>query len=79
MELEQKMGNNNNNGNFKAKEDMGVAVHSQVRKIKHELEQSIDWSPGQPEMRPVLREISRHQLSRSRLGLSGRPISVGHL
>ncbi|XWS37549.1 hypothetical protein CRYUN_Cryun19dG0053000 [Craigia yunnanensis] len=70
---------NNYNSDFKGKEDMGsVAVHSQVRKIKQESEQIIDWSPGQPEMRPVLREISRQQLSRSPLGLSGRPISVGH-
>ncbi|XVF09415.1 hypothetical protein REPUB_Repub07fG0090900 [Reevesia pubescens] len=76
--MEQKMGNNNSN-NFRGKEAMGsVAVHSQVRKIKQESEQIIDWSPAQPEMRPVLREISRQQLSRSPLGLSGRPISVGH-
>ncbi|XP_022736725.1 uncharacterized protein LOC111289722 [Durio zibethinus] len=67
-----------NNSNFRGKEDMGtVAVHSQVRKIKQESEQIIDRSHGLPEMRPVLREISRQQLSRSPLGLNGRPISVG--
>ena len=75
--MAHKMGNNNSD--FKGKEDLGtVAVHIQVRKIKQESEQIIDWSPAQPEMRPVLREISRQQLSRSPLGLSGRLISVGH-
>ncbi|KAK4280664.1 hypothetical protein QN277_012260 [Acacia crassicarpa] len=55
----------------------GVPVHSQVRKIKKESENNApDWSPGQPEVRPVLRDLSR-QISRSRLGNSGRPISVG--
>ncbi|KAJ7970251.1 mRNA,: RTFL01-09-C22 [Quillaja saponaria] len=57
-------------------EHVGFPVHSQVRKIKQESEKIIDWSPGQPEMRPVLKEISRH-ISRSPLGISGRPISVG--
>ncbi|KAE8662249.1 hypothetical protein F3Y22_tig00113716pilonHSYRG00064 [Hibiscus syriacus] len=79
------MESRNNNGSssscFRGKEDMGsVAIHSQVRKIKLESEQIIDGSPGQPEMRHALREISRHQSSRpSPLGLSGgSPISVGH-
>ncbi|GMI99495.1 hypothetical protein like AT1G67920 [Hibiscus trionum] len=68
------------NNNFRGKEDMGsVAVHNQVQRIKQESERIIDCSPGQPEMRPVLKEISRHQISRrSPLGLSGSPISVGH-
>ncbi|KAK8537014.1 hypothetical protein V6N13_041967 [Hibiscus sabdariffa] len=71
---------NNNDSNFRGKEEMGsVAIHSQVQRTKQESEQIIDWSPGQPEMRPVLREISRQQISRrSPLGLSGTPISVGH-
>lgn len=80
------MGNNNkNNSDFRVGEET-VAVHSQVRKIKKELEEIIDWSV--PEMKPVLiRESSsnsRHRLSPSPLGLgagataSGRPISVGH-
>ncbi|KAE8732023.1 hypothetical protein F3Y22_tig00002239pilonHSYRG00008 [Hibiscus syriacus] len=71
--------NNDDDSNFSGKEDMSsVAIHSQVSKIKQESEQIIDWSPGQPEMRPVLREISRRQISRrSPLGLSGSPISVG--
>ncbi|KAE8736501.1 Pyrimidine 1 isoform 1 [Hibiscus syriacus] len=70
--------NNDDDSNFSGKEDMSsVAIHSQVSKIKQESEQIIDWSPGQPEMRPVLREISRRQISRrSPLGLSGSPISV---
>ncbi|XWS50862.1 hypothetical protein CRYUN_Cryun12cG0126000 [Craigia yunnanensis] len=76
--MEKKMGNYYNS-DFRGTEDMGtVAVHSQVRKIKQESEQIIDCSPGQPEIRPVLREFSRQQLSRSPLGLSGRPIFVGH-
>ncbi|KAF5734581.1 hypothetical protein HS088_TW15G00073 [Tripterygium wilfordii] len=54
-------------------------VHSQVRKIKQESEKNkiVDWLPGQPEMRSVLREITSRQISRSPLGFSGRPISVG--
>ncbi|XP_057443468.1 uncharacterized protein LOC130735535 [Lotus japonicus] len=63
----------NEDGSFSQK---GVPIHSQVRKIKQESEKVVDWSPGQPEMRPVLRDISR-QISRSPLGISGRPISVG--
>ncbi|XVF50416.1 hypothetical protein PTKIN_Ptkin04bG0098100 [Pterospermum kingtungense] len=66
--MEQKMGNINN-GDFRIKEYMGsVAVHSQVRKIKKESEQIIDWSP---EMRPLLRDFStssKHHLSSSPLG-----------
>ncbi|PKI71710.1 uncharacterized protein LOC116187118 [Punica granatum] len=54
----------------------GSPVHSQVRKIKREEKTMVDWSPGQPELRPALREITR-QISRSRLGLGGRAISVG--
>ncbi|KAL1318299.1 hypothetical protein HN51_070572 [Arachis hypogaea] len=65
----------NEDGNFSPK---GVPIHSQVRKIKQESCEKIiiDLAPGQPEMRPVLREISR-TISRSPLGISGRPISVG--
>lgn len=54
----------------------GVPIHSQVMKIRQESEKIVDWFPGKPEIRPVLREISR-QISRSPLGISGRPISVG--
>jgi hypothetical protein len=70
-----KNNNNNNNGNNRkdGKEDgieqVSFPVHSQVRKIKQESGNIIDWLPGQPEMRPVLREITR-QLSRSPLGIS---------
>ncbi|KAF9667499.1 hypothetical protein SADUNF_Sadunf15G0029300 [Salix dunnii] len=67
-----------------AEEQVGFPVHNQVKKIKQEsCYKILDWLPaGQPEMKPVLTEIttttrSSHQLSRSRLGLAGRPISVG--
>ncbi|MED6167460.1 hypothetical protein PIB30_002942 [Stylosanthes scabra] len=65
----------NKDGNFSPK---GVPIHSQVMKIKQESSDKIiiDLAPGQPEVRPVLREISR-QISRSPLGISRRPISVG--
>ncbi|RDX96463.1 hypothetical protein CR513_20875, partial [Mucuna pruriens] len=53
----------------------GVPIHSQVRKIKQESEKILEWSPGKPEIRSVLREIGR-QISRSPLGISGQPISV---
>ncbi|KAH1234082.1 hypothetical protein GmHk_09G026375 [Glycine max] len=62
----------NNDERFAQK---GVPVHSQVMKIKQESEKIVDWSPGKPEIRSVLREISR-QISRSPLGISGQPISV---
>lgn len=68
------------NRNMEGFEEMGVPVHNQVRKIKQESEKIIDWLPGKPEMRPVLREITMtttRQLSRSPLGISRRPISVG--
>ncbi|KAK7314672.1 hypothetical protein VNO77_33199 [Canavalia gladiata] len=67
----------NKDGNFSQK---GVPIHSQVRKIKQESEKilDLDWSPVKPEIRPVLRELSR-QISRSPLGISGRPISVVQL
>ncbi|MED6125599.1 hypothetical protein PIB30_070091 [Stylosanthes scabra] len=63
----------NKDVNFSPK---GVPIHSQVMKIKQESSEKIiiDLAPGQPEMRPVLREISR-QISRSPLGISRRPIS----
>lgn len=71
------------NSNSSGKEDevfgrvTGSLIHSQVRKIKREEKTMVDWSPGQPELRPALREITRQKSrSRSPLGLSGRPISV---
>lgn len=86
--MEQRINNDNNNrrmiygkedgdGLIHKEQHMGSPVHSQVRKIKQESNKIMDWSPGQPEMRPALREIARQQLSRSPLGLAGRPISVG--
>ncbi|XVE58897.1 hypothetical protein DITRI_Ditri04bG0205700 [Diplodiscus trichospermus] len=75
--MEQKIGNYKSDFKGKVKEDMDiVAVHSQVRKIKKESQQIIDWSPGQPEMRIVLRQ--QLSPSPSPLGLSGRPIFFGH-
>lgn len=67
---------NNNDGERYGSEQMGSPIHSQVRKIKEESEKIVDWLPGKPERKPVLREISR-QISRSPLGVSRRPISVG--
>ena len=66
------------------KEDgyLGVAVHSQVRKIRQEMERFKCPSLQQPEVRPVLREITLRQRSRSPLGIAERererPISVGN-
>ena len=64
-----------------AEEQLGFPVHNQVKKIKQEsCYRFLDWLPaGQPEMRPVFKVLTTrsHQVSRSPLGLSGRPISVG--
>ncbi|KAL2233279.1 uncharacterized protein LOC105156205 [Sesamum indicum] len=63
--------NNHDHDSYK-----GVGVHSQVRKIKQEMEKKV---LQQPETRPALREITRqHHRSRSPLGLAERPISVGN-
>ncbi|CAL5186694.1 unnamed protein product [Lathyrus oleraceus] len=62
------------NNNYESFELKGNLIHSQVMKIKQESEKIYDWSFGQPEIKPVLREISRH-ISRSPLGISGQPIS----
>lgn len=74
--MEQKKSNTTN------KEDayLGVAIHSQVRKIKQEMEKIKHQSLEQPEMiGPVYREITRQQQrSRSPLGIAQRPISVGN-
>ncbi|XAR72199.1 hypothetical protein NMG60_11018760 [Bertholletia excelsa] len=54
-------------------------VHSQVRKIRQEMEKIKHPSLQQPGMRPVLREITRQmqrQRSRSPLGLEEREIPV---
>lgn len=55
-----------------------VAIHSQVRKIKQELEITMHPALELPEMRSVLREFSRQKRSRSPLGITNRPISVGN-
>ncbi|XP_009797346.1 uncharacterized protein [Nicotiana sylvestris] len=75
--MEQKKGNNNK---VEEEGDMGVIVHSQVRKIRQEMEKIKHPSLQQTEMRPAVREITgkqQQQRSRSPLGLAQRPISVG--
>ncbi|KAJ6976989.1 hypothetical protein NC653_029004 [Populus alba x Populus x berolinensis] len=84
--MEHRRGNSNSNSNMKkedgvVEEQVGFPVHNQVKKIKQEsCYKILDWLPaGQPEMRPVIRVSAArsHQVSRSPLGLAGRPISVG--
>ncbi|KVI05449.1 hypothetical protein Ccrd_016208 [Cynara cardunculus var. scolymus] len=59
-----------------------VAIHSQVKKIKQELEKTMHPAAAleeHPEMRSLLREFSRQtKRSRSPLGITNRPISVGN-
>nr|XP_043613185.1 uncharacterized protein LOC122585145 [Erigeron canadensis] len=57
-----------------------VAIHSQVKKIKQELEKTMHPAALEhPEMTSVLREFSRQpKRSRSPLGITNRPISVGN-
>lgn len=77
QEMEQKKNSNNNMG----KEDkyLGVAIHSQVRKIRQEMEKINHPSVDQPEPRPVvLHQITGQRRSRSPLGIVQRPISVGN-
>lgn len=70
--MEQKKGKiNNNNGNL---EDGVVIIHSQVRKIRQEMEKIKYPSLQQPE---ITGKQQQQQRSRSPLGLSHRPISVG--
>jgi len=79
IEIFSKSNNMKNMKNNKKDEGFGqkgIPIHSQVMKIKQESEKIFDWSPDKPEIRPVLREISR-RVSRSPLGISGRAISVG--
>jgi len=80
--MEHRRGDSDNKEDGIEEEQMGFPVHNQVKKIKQEsCYKILDWPPGGlPEMKPVLKEIatrSSHQLSRSPLGLAGRPISVG--
>lgn len=58
----------------------GVGIHSQVTKVKEEMEKINRLALQQPEeARPALRRVSRqHHRSRSPLGLAQRPISVGN-
>ncbi|MBA0738616.1 hypothetical protein Gogos_011948 [Gossypium gossypioides] len=68
----------NNNAVIRDEDEYkGVPIHSQVMKIKQEFEKIKHPSLQQPDMRRVLREITR-QRSRSPLGLAERPISVGN-
>ncbi|KAG5532078.1 hypothetical protein RHGRI_026628 [Rhododendron griersonianum] len=87
MKQRQEMENNKNHHNNSNKEEhnpyLGVAIHSQVRKIRQEMEKIKQPSLDQPEIRPVLHEITGHrqilqQRSRSPLGLAERPILVGN-
>ncbi|XP_009603300.1 uncharacterized protein [Nicotiana tomentosiformis] len=70
--MEQKKGNINNN-KVEEEGDMGVIVHSQVRKIRQEMEKIKHPSLQQTEMTG---KKQQHR-SRSPLGLAQRPISVG--
>ncbi|MCE7766620.1 hypothetical protein GQL56_28750 [Pseudomonas putida] len=75
--MEQKKGNKNK---VEEEGDMGVIVHSQVRKIRQEMEKIKHPSLQQTEVRPISVEIKgkqQQQRSRSPLGLAQRPISVG--
>lgn len=57
----------------------GVGIHSQVMKIKQEMETINRLALQLPEPRPESREIiRRRQRSRSPLGLAQRRISVGN-
>lgn len=73
-----------NGGGNSGKEDryLGVAVHSQVKKIRQEMEKLKYPSLQQPEARPALREITYRHRSRSPLGIGERErersISVGN-
>ncbi|PSR91043.1 Cadherin-86C like [Actinidia chinensis var. chinensis] len=79
-EMEQKKSTSNSNNKNPSKEDryqLGVAVHSQVRKIRQEMEKIKHPTLEEREMRPTLHEITRQwQRPRSPLGLAERPISV---
>ncbi|KAH6773910.1 hypothetical protein C2S51_012314 [Perilla frutescens var. frutescens] len=80
LAMEHKMMMNNNK--MEMEEDdayRGVGIHSQVKKVKQEMEKINRLALQQAEARPPLAEISRHHhRSRSPLGLSQRPISVGN-
>lgn len=67
------------NKSNKEEKYLGVAVHSQVRKIKQEMEKIEQPSLEEPEflVGPVFDE-NRRQRSRSPLGIAHRPISVGN-
>ncbi|XP_049347518.1 uncharacterized protein LOC125812071, partial [Solanum verrucosum] len=67
-EMEQKQGKINNN-----LEDGVVIIHSQVRKIRQEMEKIKYPALTQPEITGK----QQQQRSRSPLGLAHRPISVG--
>ncbi|XP_047333286.1 uncharacterized protein LOC124936804 [Impatiens glandulifera] len=76
-------GNNDiKNSNKEKKEEryMGIAIiHSQVRKIKQEIEE-IDSYQQPPEISRRINPRRRQQRSRSPLGLTARPIiTVGNM
>ncbi|XP_076944450.1 uncharacterized protein LOC143615100 [Bidens hawaiensis] len=86
--LESMATTTNNDGHTAVEEEVDVkymvggvvAVHSQVQKIKQELEKTMHPAGlDHPEIRSVLREFSRQpKRSRSPLGITNRPISVGN-
>ena len=65
------------NNKMEEEKYIGAPIHSQVMKIKQEMEKISHPSLQQPEVRRVLRDITR-QRSRSPLGLADRPISVAN-
>ncbi|KAL1568616.1 protein PFC0760c-like protein [Salvia divinorum] len=70
---------NNNNNSFDEDAYRGVGIHSQVTKVKLEMEKINRLAMQQPEERPPLHRTNRqHHRSRSPLGLAQRPISVGN-
>ncbi|XP_052205762.1 uncharacterized protein LOC127810364 [Diospyros lotus] len=83
--MEQKKSSSNGSNRNQNNEDryLGVAIHSQVIKIKQEMEKIGHLALQQSEIRLALREITQQQQkrqrqrSRSPLGLGERPISVG--
>ncbi|GMP93264.1 hypothetical protein CsSME_00043171 [Camellia sinensis var. sinensis] len=85
--MDQKMITTTTTTKHDMKEDgfLGVAIHSQVKKIKQEMEKIKQPSLQQSEIRLVLRDITwqqqhqrRRSCSRSPLGLAATPISVGN-
>ncbi|KAL2509728.1 uncharacterized protein Fot_33375 [Forsythia ovata] len=67
--MEQKTNNNKEDGFMGS-----VPIHSQVRKIRQEMEKINHPALQQPEIRPVVHEIARQKRCRSPLGEAFRNI-----